>query len=239
MTRVTVWNEYVHEREGGEAAAVYPDGIHATLATALAERGFETDTATLHEPDHGLTADVLDETDVLVWWGHAAHDDLRDDVVDRVHERVLGGTGLVVLHSAHSSKLFRRLMGTSCDLRWREAGETERLWVVEPGHPIADGVDDYVELDEAEMYGEPFAVPQPDELVLCSWFEGGEVFRSGCCYRRGAGRVFYFRPGHEIYPVYHDDAVQDLLANGVGWAAGGGSATTVLENVDPVESLDG
>ena len=217
-TRVTVWNEFVHERENDAVAEVYPDGIHATIAEALDERGFETRTATLDEPDHGLTADVLDDTDVLTWWGHAAHSEVTDAVADRVVERVRDGMGLLVLHSAHYSKPFRRLMGTSCDLKWREAAERERLWVIEPGHPIAAGIDDCIELDEAEMYGERFDVPQPETLVFNSWFEGGEVFRSGCCYRRGNGRIFYFRPGHETFPIYHDETIQDLLDNAAAWA---------------------
>ncbi|WP_435181986.1 ThuA domain-containing protein [Halorussus sp. AFM4] len=218
MTAVTVWNEYRHEREGGRAAEVYPDGIHATIAEFLDERGFDVRTATLDEPEHGLTEEVLEGTDVLTWWGHEAHDEVRDEVVERVRERVLDGMGLVVLHSGHFSKIFRRLMGTTCDLKWRDEGETERVWTVEPGHPIADGVAESFEVPETEMYGERFDVPAPETLVFASWFEGGEVFRSGCCYRRGAGRVFYFRPGHETYPVYHQPEIQQVVANAVSWA---------------------
>ncbi|WP_290818824.1 ThuA domain-containing protein [Halovivax sp.] len=218
MSTVTVWNEFRHEREDDDAAAVYPDGIHATIADALAD-DHEVRTATLDEPEHGLSDDVLAETDVLCWWGHVAHDEVSDAVVDRVHERVLDGMGLVVLHSGHFAKIFRRLMGTECDLQWREDGETERLWVVDPGHPIADGVGESIELARTEMYGEPFDVPEPDRLVFVSWFAGGEVFRSGCCYRRGKGHIFYFRPGHETYPIYHEPEVQQVLRNAVSWAA--------------------
>ncbi|RKS78255.1 trehalose utilization protein [Haloarcula quadrata] len=238
MTRVTVWNENVHEQEHEAVADLYPDGIHGTIATALAERGFDTETATLQEPEHGLTEDVLAETDVLTWWGHAAHDEVADEVVARVKERVLDGMGLIVLHSGHYSKIFRELMGTTCSLKWREAAETERLWVVEPGHPIADGIDEYIELPETEMYGERFDIPAPDTLVFNSWFEGGEVFRSGCCYRRGAGRIFYFRPGHETYPVYHNDAVQQVLANACEWAAAGDGPEPSFGNADPIEDID-
>jgi trehalose utilization protein len=218
-TRVTVWNEFVHERENETVAEVYPDGIHATIADALDERGFETETATLQEPEHGLTEEVLAETDVLTWWGHTAHDEVDDEIAERVVEAVRDGMGLIVLHSGHFSKPFKRLMGTSCWLKWREAGERERLWVIEPGHPIAAGVDECIELPEAEMYGERFDIPQPDTLVFNSWFEGGEVFRSGCTYRRGDGRIFYFRPGHETYPIYHNEEIQDVLGNAVEWAA--------------------
>jgi len=235
---VTVWNEFVHERRNETVAEVYPDGIHATIAAALEDRGFETRTATLQDPEHGLTGTVLADTEVLTWWGHAAHDEVADAVVQRVKDHVLDGMGLLVLHSGHYSKLFRDLMGTTCRLKWREAAERERLWVVEPGHPIAAGVDECIELDEAEMYGERFDVPQPDTLVFTSWFEGGEVFRSGCCYRRGSGRVFYFRPGHETYPVYHDERIQDVLANAVEWARPDESGLSSAGNTDPREDID-
>lgn len=235
MTTVTVWNEFRREREDDAVAEVYPEGIHATVADALESQGFDAQTATLDEPEHGLPAAVLLETDVLVWWGHTAHDEVEDDVVDRVRERVLEGMGLLVLHSAHYSKIFRRLMGTSCSLRWREAGERERLWVVEPGHPIVEGLDEYVELPRTETYGERFDVPAPDDLVFVSWFEGGEVFRSGCCYRRGSGRIFYFRPGHETYPIYKDSAIQRVLANAVDWASPTAGPEPAFGNRDALE----
>ncbi len=218
MVAVTIWNEYRHERTDDAAAAVYPDGIHRTIGDALADRGHEVQTATLDEPEHGLSEAVLSATDVLCWWGHVAHDEVDDEIVERVHERVLDGMGLIVLHSGHYATIFKRLMGTSCSLQWREDGETERLWVVDPGHPIADGLDESIELPRTEMYGEPFDVPEPDRLVFTSWFEGGEVFRSGCCYRRGNGRVFYFRPGHETYPIYENEPIQQILHNAVTWA---------------------
>ena len=217
MVTVTIWNEHRHEREDDHVATVYPEGIHATIADALADVN-EVQTATLDEREHGLADDVLASTDVLCWWGHDAHDEVDDHVVDRVQERVLEGMGLIVLHSGHYSKIFKRLMGTSCSLQWREDGGVERLWVVDPGHPIADGLEESFELPETEMYGEPFDVPEPDRLVFTSWFEGGEVFRSGCCYRRGNGRIFYFRPGHETYPIYEDEAVRQVLRNAVDWA---------------------
>jgi trehalose utilization protein len=235
MTRVTVWNEYRQERSETAVAAVYPDGIHAAIADGLREAGFEVGTATLDEADHGLTDAVLDHTDVLTWWGHAAHPDVADEVVDRVHQRVLDGMGLIVLHSGHHSKIFRRLMGTSCDLKWREAGERERLWVVDPSHPIADGLGDGFAIDEEEMYGEHFDVPAPDRLVLVSWFEGGEVFRSGCTYRRGRGRVFYFRPGHETHPTYHDANVRRVIANAARWAAEQRGTRPTYGNAQPSE----
>lgn len=217
--RVTVWNEYRHEKTDAAVARVYPQGIHRTIADFLQKQGFTVRTATLDEPEHGLTEEVLAQTDVLIWWGHMAHEEVRDEVVMRVYRRVLDGMGLIVLHSGHFSKIFRKLMGTSCDLKWREIGEKERLWVVAPGHPIVEGIGEYIEIPHAEMYGEYFDIPAPDTLVFISWFQGGEVFRSGCCFHRGRGKIFYFRPGHETLPIYHQPEVQRVITNAVRWAA--------------------
>lgn len=222
--RVTVWNEGQHEKMNLAVQKVYPDGMHTVIANALREQGLEVRTATLDDPEHGLTQDVLDATDVLTWWGHVAHDKVSDAVVERVYQRVLNGMGLVVLHSGHFSKIFKKLMGTSCDLKWREANERERIWVVEPGHPIAQGLGDHFDIPHEEMYGEHFDIPAPDTLVFVSWFQGGEVFRSGACYHRGRGKVFYFRPGHETYPTYYQKEVQLVIGNGVRWAAPSGLA---------------
>jgi trehalose utilization protein len=219
MIRVTVWNEYRHEKKNDTVRNIYPNGIHNAIGAFLQQAGCTVRTATLDEPDHGLPDAVLAETDVLIWWGHMAHQEVRDEIVDKVFQRVLDGMGLIVLHSAHHSKIFKRLMGTSGNLKWREAGERERLWVIEPGHPIAEGLGDYFEIPQVEMYGERFDIPTPDALVFISWFEGGEVFRSGCCWQRGRGRVFYFRPGHETYGSYHDKNVLKIIENACRWAA--------------------
>jgi trehalose utilization protein len=219
MNRITVWNEYRHEKANPAVRAIYPDGIHAVVAKCLRGAGFEqVRTATLDEPEQGLPAPLLDATDVLLWWGHRHHDEVSDALVDAVCRRILGGMGFIALHSAHFSKIFRRLMGTPCTVRWRVDGELERLWIVAPGHPIAAGLPAHFELAKEEMYGEPFAVPPPEELIFLSWFKGGEAFRSGCCYRRGRGRIFFFRPGHETFPTYFDPNVQKVIANGVRWA---------------------
>lgn len=217
--RVTIWHEFRHEKTNEKVAKLYPDGMHMAIAKGIEHHGFDIKTATLDEPEHGLTQDVLDNTDVLLWWGHMAHQDVADEIVDRVQKRVLQGMGLLVLHSGHFSKIFKRLMGTSCDLKWREAEEKERIWVVEPSHPIADGLDQYFEIEHEEMYGEHFDIPAPDTLVFVSWFQGGEVFRSGCCYQRGQGKIFYFRPGHETYPTYYQKEVLHVIANGIKWCA--------------------
>jgi len=222
--RVTVWGENVHEKKLPAVAKIYPKGMHEAIAESLREAGdLEVRTATLDQPEHGLTDDVLDKTDVLTWWGHCAHGEVSDKIVDKVQARVLQGMGLVVLHSGHYAKIFKRLLGTTCSLTWREAGEKERLWVCNPGHPIVQGLGAYFEIPHEEMYGEPFAIPAPDETLLVSWFEGGEVFRSGCTWKRGNGKIFYFRPGHETYPTYHQKEVLLVIRNGVRWARPEGS----------------
>lgn len=234
--RVTIWHEFRHEKRDEHIASLYPDGIHMALAKGLDSFGFDIRTATLDEPEHGLTADALDNTDVLTWWGHMAHEDVSDEIVARVQERVLGGMGLIVLHSGHLSKIFRRLMGTGCMLKWREADEKERIWVVDPSHPICDGLPEYIEIPQAEMYGEHFDIPPPDTLVFISWFEGGEVFRSGCCYQRGQGKIFYFRPGHETYPIYYQDEVLKVIGNAIRWAKPVSNPPMVRGNVPELMS---
>ncbi|GAB2540094.1 ThuA domain-containing protein [Gracilibacillus alcaliphilus] len=217
--KVLIWNEYRHEKRDEEIAKIYPEGIHGAIKSFLeTDEDIEVETATLDEPNHGITDERLAETDVVVWWGHMAHEEVADEIVEKVHQRVMEGMGLIVLHSGHFSKIFKKLMGTGCDLKWREADDKERLWVVNPSHPIAEGIGEYIELENEEMYGEHFDIPAPDELVFVSWFTGGEVFRSGCTYRRGHGKVFYFRPGHETYPTYHHKDVQRVIKNAVRWA---------------------
>lgn len=224
--QVTIWNEHIHELRDESVKRIYPDGIHGAIAAGLRRELGETArirTATQEQPDHGLTASVLSETDVLTWWGHADHERVSDEVVRRVHERVLEGMGLVVLHSAHFSKIFRLLMGTTCALRWRSdpGGERELIWTVNPSHPIAAGLPQPIVVPRQEMYGEFFDIPSPDELVFISSFAGGEVFRSGCCFYRGTGRIFYFSPGDQEFPVYHQPEVQRVVANAARWCSGG------------------
>ncbi|MEC5189346.1 trehalose utilization protein ThuA [Geobacillus thermodenitrificans] len=235
--RVVVWNEFRHEKKNEKVRAIYPEGMHTAIANYLAEVGFDTATAVLDEPEHGLTDEGLDRCDVLVWWGHIAHDEVKDEVVERIHRRVLEGMGLIVLHSGHFSKIFKKLMGTTCNLKWREADEKERLWVVAPGHPIVEGIGPYIELEQEEMYGEFFDIPEPDETIFISWFEGGEVFRSGCTFTRGKGKIFYFRPGHETYPTYHHPDVLKVIANAVRWAAPVNRGEIIFGNVKPLEPI--
>lgn len=236
--RVTVWNEARHEKVDKDVAKLYPNGIHGAIADYLKTKpDFEVRTATLDEPENGLKDEVLNNTDVMTWWGHAAHDDVKDSVVEKVHSRVLNGMGLIVLHSGHYSKIFKKLMGTSCSLKWRGTGEKERLWVVNPSHPIVDGLPEYFEIEKEEMYGEFFDIPQPDQLVFTSWFAGGEVFRSGCCFYRGTGKIFYFCPGHETYPVYYQKEVLKVIENSIRWAKPSGCVPPVFGKRDPLENI--
>jgi trehalose utilization protein len=216
---VLVWGEYRHEKKNPKVADIYPNGMHETIAAFLRNKSeLKVSTAFLDQPEHGLTEAVLEQTDVLLWWGHMAHCEVADEVVDRVQRRVLEGMGLIVLHSGHYAKIFKRLMGSTCSLKWRESTDKERIWNIAPHHPITAGIGEYFELPAEEMYGEPFGIPTPDELIFISWFTGGEVFRSGATWQRGNGRVFYFRPGHETYPTYHNADVQRVITNAVCWA---------------------
>ncbi len=236
--RALVWGEYRHEKKNPKVAAIYPDGMHETIAAALRTHSdFEVGTAWLDQPEHGLTDDVLDKTDVLIWWGHMAHSEVKDEIVAKVQKRVLEGMGLIVLHSGHYSKIFKALMGTTCSLKWRESTDKERLWNLAPHHPITKGIGDYFEIPAEEMYGEPFGIPTPDELIFVSWFTGGEVFRSGATWQRGHGKVFYFRPGHETYPSYHQAEVQTVIANAVRWARPTVCIPDTCPNSPPLEPL--
>ena len=236
--RVTVWGEYRHEKSNSRVGALYPDGMHETIARFLrTDASLSVRTAWLDQPEHGLTDDLLDATDVLIWWGHCAHGEVADAVVEKVKARVLAGMGLIALHSAHYAKIFKALMGTTCSLKWRESTDKERVWNVFPAHPITAGIGEYFEIPAEEMYGEPFGIPTPDELIFISWFTGGEVFRSGATWYRGHGRIFYFRPGHETYPTYHQKEVQQVIKNAVHWARPRVCIPDACPNVPPLEPL--
>ena len=218
MINVLIWNEFEHERTEEEIKAIYPEGIHKAIADFLQSDDISVKTATLQDEECGLTKEVLDNTDVLLWWGHMKHNDVPDEVAMRVRNAVLEGMGATFLHSAHCSKPFSLLMGTSCYLSWRDDGDMERVWVSKPSHPIAKGLGRYFELPHEETYAEPFDIPEPEQTVLMGWYEGGELFRSGCCYTRGNGKIFYFQPGHEAYPTYYDKNVRQIIKNAVYWA---------------------
>ena len=242
MIRVTIWNEFRHEKKRADVKAVYPDGIHMALAKGLAADDLQIRTATLDDPEQGLADEVLDSTDVLMWWGHAAHNEVTDENVKRIVARVQSGMGLVVLHSGHYSKLFKAICGTSCSLKWREAGERERLWCIEPFHPIAQGVPETFVVPQTEMYGERFDIPGDARVIFMSWYEGGEVFRSGITLERGYGKIFYFSPGHESFPIYYQPEVLKVIGNGIRWAAPlcrGVINAPKVENLETIWSLQG
>ena len=235
--KVVVWNENKHEKKIPKICEMYPGGLHGYIASFLKCDDIEVSTATLDDPECGLTNEVLDETDVLIWWGHMAHGQVPDEVVERVKLHVLAGMGLVVLHSGHHSKIFKALMGTTCNLSWRD-GARERIWTIAPNHPIAEGVEPTFVLDPEEMYGEPFGIPDPDEIILLGWFNGGEVFRSGCTWTRGNGKIFYFQPGHETNTSFQNENVQKIIKNAVRWVCPlNKNIPLVCPHVEPVENV--
>lgn len=219
MIKVTVWNEFVHEKTNNKCAELYPSGIHGAIAEFLGkEEDIEVHTATLDDPECGLTDEVLACTDVLIWWGHAAHAKVPDEIALRVRDAVQRGMGMIFLHSSHNSKPFKLLMGTVGNLSWRESKDFERLWVLTHNHPITADLPDYIELPHEETYAEPFGIPEPDELLMIGWYSGGEVFRSACTFKRNNGRIFYFQPGHETFPTFYDQNIQKVIKNAVRWA---------------------
>ena len=243
---VTIYNEFYHEQHDPKVAAVYPKGIHGAIAEALSPEPYvgKVVTATLDDHKAVLTNECLDDTDVLLWWGHMRHGEVDDGVVKYACHRVNEGMGLIALHSGHASKIFQSLLGTNTgSLRWRESDDKCLVWVVSQGHPIVEGLPPCIEVPADETYGEQFSIPEPDELIFLSWFEGGEVFRSGCTFRRGAGKIFYFQNGHESYPVYYQDEIRQILKNAVRWARpyakkitydlGGGNAPAKAGNKKP------
>ena len=228
--RVTVWNEYEHERTIPAVGRVYPEGIHGAVAEFVnREADMEAVTSTLQDRNQGITEELLRRTDVLIWWSHARQEDITDETVELVRRHVHEGMGLIALHSAHYSRILRALLGTPMTLSWRH-GDSEKLWCISPAHPIARGVPECIEIPEEEMYGEPFAIPRPDDVVFLGWFSGGEVFRSGCTFTRGYGKIFYFQPGHEEARVYGIPEIQKIIVNAVRWACPEARPAGPMEN---------
>lgn len=237
--RVTVWNEYVNEKDYPHIARIYPKCIHEALADIYREsEEFEVRAVTIDMPGQGLSDQTLEETDVLLWYGHMAHEQVSDELVKKIQARVLSGMGLLILHSSAQSKIFSALLGTTGNVRWREIGEKERVWAVTRSHPIVEGIPECFVIPHSEMYGEPFEIPEPDELIFISWYAGGDVLRSGCCYKRGAGKIFYFGPGHEEYPIYYQEEIRRILKNAVRWARPALKMEVDFGNVEPLEDIE-
>ena len=215
---VVVWNEFRHEKKSEKVKAVYPDGLHAVIKEFLSsDARLDVTLAALDDPCQGLPDERLENTDVLIWWGHMAHGEVSDDLVRKIQERVYAGKmGFVALHSAHHSKPFKALLGATGNLTWGK-NQKEIIWNLMPSHPIAAGIPEHVLIDSEELYGEPFYIPQPDALVFGSWFEDGHIMRSGACFLRGAGKIFYFQPGHETCRSFYNPYVQRIIANAVHW----------------------
>lgn len=238
MIRVTVWNEFLHEKTEEKVRQVYPEGIHECIAGFLRGDGeLEIKTATFDMPEHGLPEKVLADTDVLVFWNHMLQEEFADEVAERVQRHVLSGMGLVVLHSGHYSKIMRRLLGTTMTLKWRD-GDRERLFCTCPSHPIAKGIPEWFDIPQEEMYGEYFDIPKPDDVVFTGWFAGGEIFRSGCTFQRGMGKIFYFQPGHEEYPNYRIPYIQKIISNAVHWCAPVMRMEAPPENIEVTPAIE-
>ncbi len=218
--KVTIVCEYNSSMDSLEGKKAYPNGMGNCLKDFL--QSAYDDVTLITYDDKGadeLTDDIIEKTDVMFWWGHWYHGAILEELADKIVSRVQRGMGMVFLHSAHMSKPFKKLIGSTGTLKWREVGEHERLWCVDMSHPIAEGLGEYIDIPQEEMYGEPFDIPKPDELVYIGWFQGGEVFRGGCVFKRGRGKFFYFNPGHETYPTYRILKIQKLLIQACEYVA--------------------
>jgi trehalose utilization protein len=218
--RVTVWSEGIDPNLEPKAVALYPNDINTYIASFLeGSHEFEVKVRSLSQPENGLSQEIIDNTDVLIWWSHLYDDEVDDNVVERVVNAVLNGMGFLILHASMGSKPAKRLLGESSNVgKYREIGEKERVWVVNRSHPVVEGMEkEYFEILKSEMYGEPYGMPTPDDTIFISWFEGGEVLRSGVSWHKGSGRIFFFAPGHEEFPVYYNKEVQKVITNIVRW----------------------
>ena len=231
---VTIWNEFRHEKTVEAAKKLYPDGLHAFIRDFLECEQVKVTLAALDDENQGLSDDLLKSTDVLIWWGHMAHGEVKDELVEKIYNRVHSGMGLICLHSAHGSKVFKKVLSSTGTLAW---GRNQKcvIWNLAPTHPIAAGVPLHFELFE-ELYSEPFAIPKPDDLIFTTWYEDGYIFRGGATFTRGLGKIFYFHPGHETCDSYYNEHVQTIIKNAVRFCApaavGDGCAITNCPRLD-------
>lgn len=216
---VVVWSE------GTAPKDVYPNDINGAIAEGLADMpGWEVITASIKDPDQGISDDLLKRTDVLIWWGHKKHGLVKNALVAKIENRVKNeGMGFISLHSSHFAKPNKALMGTECSWGAYEGDSSNlRVTVADPVHPIAKGVADFTTVHE-ERYSEPYAVPEPEAVVFTGVHEikkGGEdPSRIGLCWHVGKGKFFYFQAGHETNPIFYDKNVRTIMRNAVEWAA--------------------
>jgi len=227
---VVIWNEFRHEKTKEKARALYPNGLHATIKGYLDKNeDMEITLAALDDPDQGLSDERLQNTDVLVWWGHMAHDEVDSVLVKKIRDRVWEGKmGFIALHSAHMARPFCAIVGTEGVLSCGR-NQKEIMWTLMPSHEISAGIPDHFLIEEEELYAEPFHIPEPDELVFGAWFEDGHILRAGAGFRRGAGKIFYFQPGHETCPSFHNPYVLRVIENAIRWVR-------PCEQVSPVKN---
>ncbi|MFH1372026.1 MAG: ThuA domain-containing protein [Planctomycetota bacterium] len=216
---VVVWSE------GTAPKNVYPNDICGAIAEGLKElKDWDVVEARLSDPNQGLPDELLNRADVLIWWGHKKHNQVRDGLVDKIVSRVKDeGMGFISLHSSHFARPNIKLMGTPCS--WKEYlgdSNTLKITVKDPNHPIARGVEDFT-IYHDERYSEPYAVPQPLAVVFEGTYTldngGTDTSRQGLTWEIGKGRVFYFQPGHETNPVFFDPNIRRIISNAVEWAA--------------------
>jgi len=224
--KVVVWSEGTANVDPG-SKGIYPQDINTAIADGLKPleaRGWEIVKASLNDPDQGISQALLESTDVLIWWGHKKHGEVKDELVERIAARVNAGQmGFIGTHSAHFSKPLKKLLGTPCS--WGEYvadGTSAEIIVKEPNHPICKGVTNF-KLPKIERYGEPFKCPTPEAVPLDGLYTRPDgktqPGRMGLCWTIGKGKVFYFTPGHETYNDYHRPEVRQIFINAVEWAA--------------------
>jgi trehalose utilization protein len=268
--RVLVWDERQPQQK-----EAYPDFLGNVIAKHLDSLdGIEVRSVGIDDDQQGLSADNLDWAQVLIWWGHARHADIKQETARDIVERIKSGKlSLVALHSAHWSMPFveamnervredakRRFPGekiqfdfvpppgryvptkdsvvTPAYYAYKQRGEIVRvridmpscifpeyradgapstIEVLKPDHPLAKNLPTSFVMQHTEMYNEPFHVPEPDEVILKESWKTGESFRSGCLWKIGKGRVFYFRPGHETFGIFLQREPLQVVANAVQW----------------------
>lgn len=274
--RVVVWDEQQPAQKQAYDGRFLGEHIAAYLQKSPE---FSVKSVKLDDPEQGLPNELLEQTDVLIWWGHIRNRDVRPELGKRIVERVKAGKlALITLHSAHWSQPFIQAMyerSTSDALAalpeaqrktakieytypagyvvpkqeapltpsskvetnadgsitlpiklplcvfsaYRADGKPGHVHTLLPQHPIAAGIPENFDIPQTEMYDEPFHVPAPDAVVFEERWDKGEHFRSGCVWNVGKGKVFYFRPGHETYPVYKQDVPLKILENAARWLA--------------------